>query len=96
MQIVVTPSKKMYHTHGTWWQKHDWVEEGHIVLEKLAEPYISTREKADRPGTYSREVRMPKWLDEVVAAINNKTPIASSLYQTYASRTRCLLVKAFL
>jgi len=70
MQIVVTPSKKVY-KHGG--KSFNWVENGHQVLEELAEPYISSRERADKPGKVSREVRMPKWLDDVTKGINEKT-----------------------
>lgn len=75
MQIVITPSKKMYHTHGTWFGKHDWVAQGHIVLEKLAEPYTkySERPVGAPSGGWSKEIRMPKWLEAVIDGINTKT-----------------------
>jgi hypothetical protein len=73
LQIVVTPSKKMYHTPGTWFGKHDWIAEGHRVLEKLAEPYMRYHDRPPGMGTFSKEIRLPKWLEPVIDGINNKT-----------------------
>ncbi|MBP9715384.1 MAG: hypothetical protein KBD52_02750 [Candidatus Pacebacteria bacterium] len=73
MQIVITPSKKMYHTHGTWFGKHDWVTEGHNVLIKLAEPYTRYHERPPGMGAMSTEIRLPKWLEPVIDGINSKT-----------------------
>ena len=75
MQVIITPSKKIYHTHGTWFKKHDWVEEAKKQLEKLLLPYTSKR---DDPGTnvikLARiEVRVPSFLDRVVKAMSAKT-----------------------
>ena len=77
MQIIITPSKKIYHTHGTWFGKHDWVEQSRIELEKLLLPYTSKR--ADQEGlggvikTARIEVRTPSFLDRVTKAISAKT-----------------------
>lgn len=75
LQIIVTPSKKTYHTHGTWFGKHDWVMESRKTLERILLPYTSKRED---PGAglvkLARiEVRVPKHLDNVVKRINDKT-----------------------
>ena len=39
LQIVITPSKKAYHTKGTWFGKHDWVVEARDEMFKLMKPY---------------------------------------------------------
>jgi hypothetical protein len=73
VQIVVTPTKKEFHTKGTWFGKHDWVTEGHLVLDKLVEPYTKYSASTKEPGKFSKEVRMPRWLEGVSTAINEKT-----------------------
>lgn len=73
MQIVVTPSKKMYHTHGTWFDHHDWVVEARETILRMLKPYTSVRELADNPHGFSREVRAPKFLENVVDAMTKKT-----------------------
>lgn len=73
MQIVVTPSKKMYHTKGTWFGKHDWVAQAREELNILLRPYTSTRVSADDPTHFGTEVRTPIFLDKAVKAINAKT-----------------------
>ena len=75
VQIIITPSKKEYHTHGTWFGHHNWVREARIQLEKLLIPYTSKR---DDPGEHliklSRiEVRTPSFLDRAVKAMSAKT-----------------------
>ena len=75
VQIIVTPSKKEYHTHGTWFGHHDWVAEADIQMEKLLLPYTSKR---DDPGEHllklSRiEVRVPSFLDRAVKGMSAKT-----------------------
>jgi len=73
LQIVVTPSKRMYHTKGTWFGKHDWVEESRVQLEKMLAPYTAEREKVSEPEKISKEMRAPKFMDEVIDAISTKT-----------------------
>ncbi len=72
-QIVVTPSKKRWHTHGTWFGEHDWVVESKEVILKLLTPYTSVRERADDPTKFSREVRSPGFMDTIVKAMSAKT-----------------------
>ncbi len=73
LQIVITPSKKMYHTHGTWFGHHDWVVESRETILKMLVPYTSVRELAGQPNKFSREVRAPKFMDNVVTAMSEKT-----------------------
>jgi len=71
MQIVITPSKKEYHTHGTWFGKHDWATESRIQIEKLRKPYVRRTLQPD--GSYYEEGRTPALLDKGLEAISAKT-----------------------
>jgi hypothetical protein len=72
VQFVITPSKKTYHTKGTWFGKHDWVAEARIQLLKFLESFTSTRQSADDPTHYGIEVRTPKHLERAVDRMNQK------------------------
>lgn len=72
MQVVITPSKKKYHTKGTWFGHHDWVEESKKQIRELLVDYTGVREKADGTG-FSKEVRSPKYLDDTVKGMSEKT-----------------------
>lgn len=72
MQIVVTPSKKTWRTHGTTFGRHDWVEESKIQLKKVLAPYTRFNENKVTGG-YSQEIRAPGFLEAVVKATSNKT-----------------------
>jgi len=72
LQIVITPSKKMYHTKGTWFGKHDWVRESRLRLIKILEPFTNTRENV-LTGTNAIEVRSPKFMDPTIQRIGDKT-----------------------
>ncbi len=71
VQIVITPSKKEFHTAGTWRGKHDWVKEAQEVMNKLLKPY--TRVQVGTDGGKSLEIRPPKFYDNVLKAMNSKT-----------------------
>jgi hypothetical protein len=74
MQIIITPSKKMYHTEGTLFGKHDWVEEAKQQLFTLLKPYTAVKGKGTELGTDARvEIRTPIFYDRVVKVINAKT-----------------------
>ncbi len=72
MQIVITPSKKEYRTHGVpWWEPHDkkyhnWTEEGQVQIRKMLKPFTGERERVSKPGTFSEEVRAPGFMDEMI------------------------------
>nr|MBP7006803.1 hypothetical protein [Candidatus Paceibacterota bacterium] len=68
LQIVITPSKKTYKHHG---KKVDWIEHGHLTLEKVAAPFTKYSENK-KEGGWSKEMRMPKWLENQVTGINAK------------------------
>ena len=75
MQLVVTPSKKAYHTHGTWFGKHDWVEQSRLETDKLLMPYTSKREEQTGEAVIKVarvEVRVPDTLKKRVEAMVSK------------------------
>src|SRR3989344_3310231 len=72
MQIVITPSRKMYHTRGTWFGEHDWAKESRQVLLDALLPYTNTRENVVTGG-FGIEVRAPKFMDPTIKRIGDKT-----------------------
>ncbi len=79
VQFIITPSKKMYHTHGTWFGEHDWIEEAKNELIKLLKPYTSRRTRGEPtgPGDLGKEarieIRTPSILDRATKAMSAKT-----------------------
>lgn len=76
MQIIVTPSKKTWHTHGTWFGHHEWVEESTIQIKKLLQPYARQNKKykhGKETGEVSLEFRTPDFLANAVDGMNAKT-----------------------
>lgn len=76
MQIVITPTKKTWHTHGTWFGSHGFTDESVEEMERLLTPF--TRYHARPPGapgagTFSMELRQPEFLKNVVNAMSAKT-----------------------
>jgi hypothetical protein len=70
MQIVVTPSKKKYHTHGTWFGHHDWVAESEIVIKKILKPF--SRHVASPDGSLSTEIRQPDYMKSMIEGASKK------------------------
>jgi hypothetical protein len=68
VQIVIRPSKKAYHTKGTWFGEHDWVEEGQLKIKKVLQPYTSSRNRSERDpvGGFGQEIRAPGFMDEMI------------------------------
>ncbi|KKR70824.1 MAG: hypothetical protein UU13_C0001G0052 [Candidatus Nomurabacteria bacterium GW2011_GWB1_40_7] len=64
MQIVITPSKKEY---GTWFGKHDWVEEARNQQLKFLKPYTKIHDEGERI-----EVRVPDYLKKTVEGMVSK------------------------
>ncbi|MSU44789.1 hypothetical protein EXS45_01240 [Candidatus Nomurabacteria bacterium] len=73
MQIVVTPSKKTWHTHGTWFGHHDWIMQSQLEVKKLLLPYARETEKKTQPGVFTREFRTPDFLKSAIDGMNKKT-----------------------
>ena len=75
MQIVVTPSKRMYHTHGTWFGHHDWVAESQVTIKKMLKHYTRINPNPfhkDDESKASVEMRVPAFLDPTVKAMSTK------------------------
>ena len=72
MQIVITPSKKKYHTPGTWFKSHDWIKEAELTIRKSLKEFTGARSIADKPGEFSTEIRSPVFLDSMVKGAANK------------------------
>ncbi len=72
MQLVITPSKKEFHTEGTWFGHHDWVKESRIQIQKMLLPFTAERSKVSNPSDISKEIRSPKFMDDVVEAMSKK------------------------
>src|SRR3989338_1056117 len=76
LQIVITPSKKRYHTKGTWFGYHDWVREARLTIIEMLKPYTRYNmgtEGSPAEGSFSQEVRSPKFLDKTVERMGGKT-----------------------
>lgn len=65
MQIVITPSKKMYHTKDTWFGSHDWVAESKLEIQKMLAPYTKYNESKVHPGQFTKEIRSPDFLKKL-------------------------------
>lgn len=76
LQIVVTPSQKMYKTAGTWFGYHDWVEEAKVQLFKVLAPFSSYKDVDTLDGVGLKrsriEVRVPPNLEDVIKKMRTK------------------------
>jgi len=73
VQIIITPSKKSYHTKGTWFGEHDWIKESRIQIVKMLKPYTRMHPDPTEPGRYAKEIRAPGFLDTTIKAMSAKT-----------------------
>jgi len=72
MQIIITPCKKEYHTHGTWFGTHEWVEESKVQMKKLLKEYTRYHEHPVT-GHLSTEIRVPVIIENAVDSMALKT-----------------------
>lgn len=72
VQIVVTPSKREYHTPGTWFGTHDWVRESRLHLHKMLKPYTRLQQGIDKKK-FAQEIRVPEFLKKTVEGMAAKT-----------------------
>lgn len=76
-QLVVTPSKKMWRTKGTWFGKHDWAQESKNQIMNLLEPYARQNPRRDKlgvaTGAFTKEYRTPDFLKNAVTGMAAKT-----------------------
>ncbi|MBY0376699.1 hypothetical protein K2P96_01875 [Patescibacteria group bacterium] len=70
-QVVITPSKQTWKTPGTWFGKHDWVEEARMEIAKLLGPYTSYKD--DKISKARIEVRTPDIYKNAVTRMSAKT-----------------------
>ncbi len=73
MQIIVTPSKKEYHTKGTWFGHHDWVEESKNQIKALLLPYARQNKLVGDETKFTVEYRTPDFLKSAVTGMAAKT-----------------------
>ena len=74
LQIVITPAKKMWKTKGTWFGKHDWIEETKIQVKALLYPYArQNKTYGGAEGAFNLEFRTPDFLKNTITAMNLKT-----------------------
>lgn len=72
MQIVITPSKKTWKVPHTWFQYEDWYKRVERELIEMLEPYTSARKRDDRPGEFGKEIRAPKYMEDIVDGASRK------------------------
>jgi hypothetical protein len=72
LQIVITPSKKEYHTKGTWLGTHDWVEQSREETKKLLDPYTRIFAPSVPGGKSTKGVYMPSYLQPTVERMSQK------------------------
>ncbi len=72
VQFVVTPSRKMYHTKGTMFGKHDWVEQSREETKKLLDPYTRIFRPESPGGKPTKGVYMPSYLQPTVERMSKK------------------------
>ncbi|MFA5931790.1 MAG: hypothetical protein WC793_00215 [Candidatus Paceibacterota bacterium] len=73
MQIVVRPSKKSYHTKGTWFGHHDWVQEAKNEFFVFMKDYMTIKGEGHTLGKDARiEIRSQPHLDTTIKAMNAK------------------------
>ena len=90
LQIVITPSKKKYHTKGTWFKSHDWVEQGKLQIMETLKPYSGQRALVTDKTKFSLEIRAPGFMDEMIKGAGKKmTKVGfdSGIRVAYVART---------
>lgn len=71
MQIIIRQNIKKYHSHKT--GKHiDFYDATNEFIEKLMAPYTRTQKNDNVPGTYGRQVSLPRHLEPVIKAITDQ------------------------
>ncbi|MFA5778301.1 MAG: hypothetical protein WC870_02340 [Candidatus Paceibacterota bacterium] len=73
IQIVITPSKKEYHTHGSYFDKHDWVKQSSLEIEKLLKPYSRVHPPNDHDGVSAVQTFVPEQLKKILEMMTLKT-----------------------
>jgi hypothetical protein len=72
LQIVITPSKATYKVPGTLFGKEDWQKRAERELLQMLEPYTSARKRDDAPGAFGKEIRAPRYMEDIVEKASQK------------------------
>jgi hypothetical protein len=56
----------------SFYEYHDWVKEGEMVVKERLAEFTSIRERADDPTKYSKEIRAPGFMDEMIKGAARK------------------------
>lgn len=70
LQIVVTPSKQKFKVPGSLFKTQDWQQDAEKTLLDLLKPY--TRVQSGLDGGTAKEIRPPKYMDDIVAGASRK------------------------
>ena len=73
LQFVITPSKKMWRTKGTWFGKHNLIEKSKIQIKKLLAAYARHHKDLMKKEGYTVEYRTPDFFKNSVTAMSAKT-----------------------
>ncbi len=73
VQILITPSKRTYHTKGTIFGKHDWIEESKVQIKKLLKVYTQYKQDPAHPGRFATEIRSPDFFKKTIESMSVKT-----------------------
>ena len=72
MQVVITPSKKVYRTKGTWFGQHDWVEESKVETKALLAPYTRIFAPGVAGASPTKGVYAPVYLNPTLEKMSKK------------------------
>src|SRR3989344_4631943 len=72
MQVVITPSKKTYHTEGTLFGKHDWVQESRNDTNRLLAPYTRIFAPGVPGASATKGVYAPVYLTATLEKMSKK------------------------
>ena len=62
----------LHHAILSWYEYHDWVKESEMVVKERLKEFTSIRDIAGQPGKYSKEIRAPGFMDEMIKASARK------------------------
>ena len=60
------------HAILSWYEYHDWVKETEIVVKERLKEFTSHRKLDDQPGKFSKEIRAPSFMDDMIKASARK------------------------
>lgn len=60
------------HAMLSWYKYHDWVKESEMVVKERLKEFTSVRGRADDPTKFSKEIRAPGFMEEMIKASARK------------------------